>query len=87
MYLHSSVPPMLLGISPFLGCDSRSRPVQAVGCLFGRRSNDLRELRDAGDAGSDEEHRAEAELQKVTDAKIAELDELLAHKEAEILEV
>jgi ribosome recycling factor len=49
--------------------------------------HDLRELRDAGDAGSDEEHRAEAELQKVTDAKITELDELLAHKEAEILEV
>jgi ribosome recycling factor len=49
--------------------------------------HDLRELRDAGDAGSDEEHRAESELQKVTDTKIAELDELLAHKEAEILEV
>ncbi|HWF73538.1 MAG TPA: ribosome recycling factor [Solirubrobacteraceae bacterium] len=49
--------------------------------------HDLRELRDAGDAGSDEEHRAEAELQKVTDAKIAELDEQLAHKEAELLEV
>ncbi len=49
--------------------------------------HDLRELRDAGDAGSDEEHRAEAELQKVTDAKISELDELLARKEAEILEV
>jgi len=49
--------------------------------------HDLRELRDAGDAGSDEEHRAEAELQKVTDTKIAELDELLGHKEAEILEV
>src|SRR5271156_801338 len=32
---------------------------------------DLRELRDSGDAGSDEEHRAEADLQKVTDAKIA----------------
>jgi ribosome recycling factor len=49
--------------------------------------HDLRELRDAGDAGSDEEHRAEADLQKVTDAKITELDELLANKEAEILEV
>ena len=49
--------------------------------------HDLRELKDAGDTGSDEEHRAEAELQKVTDAKIAELDEVLAHKEAEILEV
>jgi ribosome recycling factor len=49
--------------------------------------HDLRELKDAGETGSDEEHRAEAELQKVTDAKIAELDELLAHKEEEILEV
>ena len=49
--------------------------------------HDLRELRDAGETGMDEEHRAEAELQKVTDAKIAELDELLGHKEEEILEV
>jgi ribosome recycling factor len=49
--------------------------------------HDLRELKDAGETGSDEEHRAEAGLQKVTDAKIAELDELLGHKEAEILEV
>jgi ribosome recycling factor len=49
--------------------------------------HDLRDLRDAGDTGSDEEHRAEAELQKVTDGKIGELDELLGHKEAEILEV
>ena len=49
--------------------------------------HDLRELKDAGDAGSDDEHRAEIELQKVTDARITELDEILAHKEAEILEV
>jgi ribosome recycling factor len=49
--------------------------------------HDLRDLRDAGDTGSDEEHRAEAELQKVTDGTIGELDELLGHKEAEILEV
>ncbi len=48
---------------------------------------DLRELKGAGDAGSDDEHRAELELQKVTDARISELDELLVHKEAEILEV
>ena len=31
--------------------------------------------------------RAEVELQKVTDKRIAELDELLGQKEAEILEV
>jgi ribosome recycling factor len=49
--------------------------------------HDLREMKEAGEAGSDDEHRAEVELQKVTDARIAELDELLRHKEAEILEV
>ena len=48
---------------------------------------DLRELRDAGEAGSDDEHRAEGELQKLTDARIRELDDLLKAKEAEILEV
>jgi ribosome recycling factor len=49
--------------------------------------HDLRELKEAGEAGSDDEHRAEVELQKVTDARIGELDELLSQKEAEILEV
>ncbi len=49
--------------------------------------HDLRELKEAGDAGSDDEHRAEVELQKVTDGRISELDELLKHKEDEILEV
>jgi ribosome recycling factor len=49
--------------------------------------HDLRELKEAGETGSDDEHRAEVELQKVTDARISELDELLGHKEAEILEV
>ena len=49
--------------------------------------HDLRELKEAGEAGSDDEHRAEQELQKLTDARIKELDELLKHKEAEILEV
>jgi ribosome recycling factor len=49
--------------------------------------HDLRELKEAGETGSDDEHRAEGELQKVTDQRIAELDELLRHKEAEILEV
>jgi ribosome recycling factor len=49
--------------------------------------HDLRELRDSGETGSDDEHRAEVELQKVTDVRIAELDELLKAKEEEILEV
>jgi ribosome recycling factor len=49
--------------------------------------NDLRELRDMGETGSDEEHRAEEALQKLTDEKVKELDGLLKSKEAEILEV
>jgi len=49
--------------------------------------HDLRELKDAGEAGSDDEHRAEVELQKLTDAKIAELEALLKGKEEELLEV
>src|SRR5256885_4836203 len=49
--------------------------------------HDLRELKEAGEAGSDDEHRAEVELQKVTHGRISELDELLKQKEEEILEV
>jgi ribosome recycling factor len=49
--------------------------------------HDLRELRDSGEAGSDDEHRAEGGVQKLTDQNIAELDTLLKSKEAEILEV
>jgi ribosome recycling factor len=45
----------------------------------------LRELRKGGDAGEDEERRAEAELQKLTDAKVKDIDELLKGKEEEIL--
>jgi ribosome recycling factor len=49
--------------------------------------HDLRELKSEGEASSDDEHRAEVELQKLTDAKVAELDSLLKGKEEEILEV
>lgn len=48
---------------------------------------DLRELKDEGEAGEDEEHRAEAELQKVTDGAIGEIDALMKGKEEEILKV
>jgi ribosome recycling factor len=48
---------------------------------------DLRELKDEGEVGADDEHRAEGDLQKVTDARVAELDDVLKTKEAEILEV
>jgi ribosome recycling factor len=49
--------------------------------------HDLRELKSEGEVGSDDEHRAESELQKVTDARIGEIDKLLAAKEEEILQV
>jgi ribosome recycling factor len=49
--------------------------------------HDLRELKSEGEVGSDDEHRAEAELQKLTDARVGEIDTLLAGKEEEILEV
>jgi ribosome recycling factor len=47
----------------------------------------LRELKSEGEASSDDEHRAEVELQKLTDGRIADLDGVLKGKEAEILEV
>jgi ribosome recycling factor len=49
--------------------------------------HDLRELKNEGDLGADDERRAEAELQKLTDARIGEIDAALATKEQEILEV
>jgi ribosome recycling factor len=48
---------------------------------------DLKGLKDEGDVGADDERRGEQELQKLTDARIAELDALLKAKEEEILEV
>ncbi len=47
----------------------------------------LRELKAEGEASSDDEHRAEVELQKLTDGRIGELDSVLKAKEEEILAV
>ncbi len=49
--------------------------------------SDLRELKKEGEAGEDDERRAEAALQKQTDGAVAEIDALLKGKEEEILEV
>ncbi len=49
--------------------------------------SDLRELKKEGEAGEDDERRAEAALQKQTDDAVAEIDALLKGKEEEILEV
>jgi ribosome recycling factor len=47
----------------------------------------LKELVESGDAGADEEHRAEERVQKLTDERTQAIDEILKHKEAEIMEV
>jgi ribosome recycling factor len=47
----------------------------------------LKELVDNGEVGSDEEHRAEERVQKLTDEHTHKIDELLKRKEEEILEV
>jgi ribosome recycling factor len=49
--------------------------------------HDLRELKNEGEVGSDDEHRAEDALQKLTDTHVGEIDTALAGKEQEILEV
>ena len=48
---------------------------------------DLKELVHDGEVGEDAEKRAEHEVQKSTDDHVHEIDELLKHTEAEILEV
>ena len=47
----------------------------------------LKELVDKGEVGSDEEHRAEERVQKLTDEHTHKIDGLLKRKEEEILEV
>jgi ribosome recycling factor len=49
--------------------------------------HDLKGLKDEGEVGADDERRGEQELQRLTDAKVSELDLLLKGKEEEILEV
>jgi ribosome recycling factor len=49
--------------------------------------HDLRELKKEGEAGEDDERRAESELQRLTDEAISEIDKALKGKEEEILEV
>ncbi|MGI8462648.1 MAG: ribosome recycling factor [Solirubrobacterales bacterium] len=48
---------------------------------------DLREMKKEGEAGEDDERRAEGELQRLTDASTEEIDTALKGKEEEILEV
>lgn len=49
--------------------------------------HDIKDLQKSGDISEDELHWAEDELQKVTDKHTDKIDEMLKHKEEEILEV
>jgi ribosome recycling factor len=53
-----------------------------------RKANEeLHRIAKDGEAGEDEAVRAEKELQHLTDKYVAQVDELVKHKEAELLEV
>ena len=47
----------------------------------------LKELVDNGEVGADDEHRAEGRVQELTDEHTKQIDELLKHKETEVMEV
>jgi ribosome recycling factor len=48
---------------------------------------DVHDLRKEGEISQDDEHRAEDELQKLTNDYIKRIDAILADKESELLEV
>jgi ribosome recycling factor len=47
----------------------------------------MKELTTKGEVGKDDEHRAEEQVQKLTEKHTKTIDELLEHKEEEIMEV
>ena len=51
------------------------------------RRDAVQHLKDLKEVGSDDEHRAEERVQKLTDDHTKTIEDLLRHKEAEIMEV
>jgi len=49
--------------------------------------HDVKELLKEKMIGEDDEHRAEGEIQDITDKHVAQVDELLAGKESELMEI
>jgi ribosome recycling factor len=49
--------------------------------------HDLKELKKEGEISEDDEHRAEEEVQRLTDGFIEKVNDLVHHKEEEILEI
>jgi ribosome recycling factor len=52
-----------------------------------KAKEELDRIQKDGEAGEDDVVRAEKELQNVTDRYVAQVDEIVKHKEAELLEV
>ena len=50
-------------------------------------NNDFKDLVKDKEISSDDEHRAQERIQKLTDEHIAEVDRVLANKEAELMEI
>jgi len=48
---------------------------------------DIKDLLKEKMIGEDEERRAEGEIQEITDKHVADIDEVLAVKEAELMEI
>ena len=48
---------------------------------------DLKDFKKEGEISEDDEHRAEEEVQKLTDGFIEKINDILHHKEEEILEI
>lgn len=73
-----------------LGKQARSKGEDAkvaVRNIRRRAKEELDRISKAGEAGEDEVSRAEKDLQTTTDKYVATIDELVKHKEAELLEV
>ena len=50
-------------------------------------NSDLKELEKEKEISKDELHKSEEQVQKLTDAAIADIDQILQKKEAELMEV
>jgi ribosome recycling factor len=49
--------------------------------------HDIKELLKEKMIGQDDEHRAEDEIQAITDRHVADIDKVLAEKESELMEI
>ena len=78
--------PRMVVIQPF-DKSSLAAIEKAIRNIRRHAKDSLDKLIKTGDAGEDEVHRAERELDDLTHTYVGQVDDLLRHKEAELLEV